>query len=128
MDADFGNGIAGRLAARFFVNQLPEAVEETAFTVLDAGGKQRFTEAKRAEFAHCMRQQRDADAESLDRRRALIDARGDAALMEIKRERKSADAAADDCNIHPWIPGTGWVQGEWTKSPNSCQLGANRRI
>ena len=43
-----------------------------------------------------MRQQRDADAELLDLRRALVDAAGDAEPVQVERERKPADAAADN--------------------------------
>jgi hypothetical protein len=65
MDADFRILIARRLAARLAVDQLAEAVEETALGVLDAGAQQFIAEPERGKFAHRMRQQRDADAELL---------------------------------------------------------------
>ena len=37
MDADFRILIAGALAARLFVDELAETVEEAAFLILDAG-------------------------------------------------------------------------------------------
>jgi 4-carboxymuconolactone decarboxylase len=47
-----------------------------------------------------MRQQRDADAERLDLRGPLIDARSDTALFEVQRERQPADSAANDGYLH----------------------------
>jgi hypothetical protein len=58
-------------AARLAIDELAEAVVEAAFTVLDTGGGERVADAERAEFTHGMRQQRDADAQGLDVRRAL---------------------------------------------------------
>ncbi len=102
MDADFRERIAGELAALLPVNELAEAVVEAALAVLDAGLEQRVAEAERAELAHGMRQQRDADAQFLDLGRALVDAAGDAALRQIERERQPADTAADDGYGHAW--------------------------
>ena len=68
MDADFRIFVAGEFAARLLVDELAEAVEEAAFEVLDAGLEQLVAEAERGEFAHRMRQQRDADAELLESR------------------------------------------------------------
>ena len=78
----------------------PKRLKKRALAVLDAGCEQFVAEAERAEFAHRMRQQRDADAELLDLGRALVDAAGDAALLEIERERQPANAAADDGYFH----------------------------
>src|SRR2546430_2380293 len=100
MDADLGKLIAGALAARLLVNQLAETVEETAFGILDARTQQFITQAKRGEFAHRMRQQRDADAELLHLRRRLVNAARDPARVQIEREREPADSAADDCDGH----------------------------
>jgi 4-carboxymuconolactone decarboxylase len=47
-----------------------------------------------------MRQQRDADAERLDLRGPLIDARSDTALFEVQRERQPADSVANDGYLH----------------------------
>ena len=66
--------------------------------------QQRVAQAERGEFAHGMRQQRDADAELLDLRRALVDAAGNPALLQIERERQPADAAADNCYLHSVVP------------------------
>src|SRR6185312_197401 len=100
MDADLRIVVAGKLPARLLVDELTEAVEEAAFPVLDPGGEQFAGDTERGEFAHRMRQQRDADAELPDFRCALIDAAVDAALLEIERQRKPANAAADDGYFH----------------------------
>src|SRR2546423_15051401 len=100
MDADFGKLIAGALAARLLVNQLAEAVEETAFGILDARAQQLVAQTERGELAHRMRQQRDADAELLHLRRRLVHAARDPARVQIERKREPADSAADDCDGH----------------------------
>ena len=55
--------------------------------------------AERGEFAHGMRQQRDADPEFLDLRRAFVNAASDAEPMQIERQRKSANAATDNGDV-----------------------------
>src|SRR6476646_2954020 len=104
MDANFGKRIAGELSTLLAVNQLSEAVEETAVLVFDAGLEQFIAKPERAEFAHRMRQESDADAERLDLRRALVDAAGDSTLLEIECEREPANAAADNRYVHPVTP------------------------
>ena len=59
-----------------------------------------LVEAERGELAHRMRQQRDADAELLDLGRALVDAARDAVPMQVQRQRKAGDSAADDRDVH----------------------------
>ena len=83
MDADFWKFVTGGFAARLAINQLTEAIVEAAFAVLDASCKQFFLQAERGEFAHAMRQERDADAELFHLRRALEDAAGHAAFMQV---------------------------------------------
>ena len=100
MDADFRKLIAGALAPRLLVDELPEAIEEAALGVLDSSAQQLIAEAERREFTHAVRQQRDADAELLEFRRGLVDATCDAALMQIQREREPANPAADDRDGH----------------------------
>jgi hypothetical protein len=92
--------IAGQLAARLLVNELAETVVETALPVLDAGLEQFIGQAERGEFAHGMRQQCNAYAKFFEFRRALVDAAGNAAFLEVECERQSADAAADDGDFH----------------------------
>src|SRR5262249_23381514 len=100
MDANFGKGVSGKFSAVLAVNHLSEAVEEAAVAIFDAGLEQLIPEAERGEFAHGMWQQSDADAERLDLRRALIDAAGDPAFLEIKREREPANPAANNRYEH----------------------------
>src|SRR5690606_34191381 len=97
---DFRIIIAGEAAAVFLVDQLPEAVEEAAFAIFDAGREQRVADAERGEFAHRMRQQRDADAKRFPLARALVNTAGDAARLEIERQCHPADSAADNRNLH----------------------------
>src|SRR6476661_2715900 len=104
MDANFGKRITGELSTLLAVDELSETVEETAVMIFDAGLEQFIAKAERAELTHRMRQQRDADAERLDLRRALVDAGGDSTLLEIKCEREPANAAADNRYVHPVTP------------------------
>ena len=104
VDADLRILVAGALAARLLVDELAEAVEEAALGVLDAGREQLVAQAERGEFAHAVRQQRDADAELLQLGRRLVDAARDAARMQVERERQPANPAADDCDVHASFP------------------------
>src|SRR4029077_4230561 len=104
MDANFGKRITGELSTLLAVNQLPETVEETAVLVFDAGLEQFIAKAERAELTHRVRQQRDADAQRLDLRRALVYAAGDSTLLEIKCEREPANTPADNRYVHPVTP------------------------
>src|SRR3954468_21040706 len=47
-----------------------------------------------------MRQQRDADAEFLDLRRAFVDLARHAALLQAERQRETADSSTDDGDAH----------------------------
>ena len=107
MDAHLGILISAEFSARLLVDQLAETVEETAFEIFDPGAEQFVGYPERRELPHGMRQQRDADAELLYFRRALIDAAGNAAPMQIEREREAGDATADDRNVR----GTSRVAG-----------------
>jgi len=75
-----------------------------------------------------MRQQRDADAERLDLARALIDAGGDAALTQIERKRKPANAATDDYNIHPCASFHGPFRENGRNRQIPVNMGANDGI
>ena len=100
VNADFWILVSRRLAARLLVDELAEAVEETALGVLDAGGKQFVAKAERGQFAHRMRKQRDPDAKLPQFGRRLIDAARDPARVQMERERKAANPSADDRNGH----------------------------
>src|SRR5581483_11812991 len=104
MDADLGILVAGKLPARLAIDELTEAVEETALAVLNAGGQHFIANTKRGELAHSMRQSGNADAKLLDLRHALIDRAVNAALFQVERERKPANAAADDGDLHAVTP------------------------
>src|SRR5436305_9105855 len=96
MNADLRILIAGALAARLPVDELTKTIEEAALGVLDAGFEQLLAEPERREFAHAMRQQRDANAEFFQLRRRFIDAAGYPACVQVEREREAANTAADD--------------------------------
>jgi hypothetical protein len=87
-------------AARLGVDELAEAVEETALAVLDPLTRQRVAEAERRQLAHGVRQEGDADAERLHLGHALVHAAGEAALVERQREGQPSDPAADDGDVH----------------------------
>ena len=91
--------VAAVAPARIVVDQLAEAV-----VVADLGGGdrdlgERILQAELGQFLAGMRQQVDADAERLDLRRGLVDAAGNAGLMQPQPERQPADAGADDDDI-----------------------------
>src|SRR5579864_8803507 len=50
MDPDLGIPVAGIKAARFFIDELPETVEKRTLFILDAGGKERFTQPQRRQL------------------------------------------------------------------------------
>src|SRR5690606_13393691 len=100
VDAHFRVFVTAEAATRLLVDELAESVEEAAIAVLDAGLEQRVGKAQRGEFAHRVRQERDADAELLQFGGALINRASDPARLEIERQRQTADSAADDRNLH----------------------------
>src|SRR5262249_40404133 len=87
VDSDFRKGISGRLSAIFAINQSPETIEERAIAVFNSRLEQRVAKSKRAELAHGMRKQRDANPELFDLGGAFKHAAGDAAFFQIESER-----------------------------------------
>ena len=104
MEAHLRERIAREPAARLGVDELTEAVEEAALTVLDALSRQHVAEAERRHLAHGVRQESDADAQLLHLGRALVHTARKAALVEGKREGESPDSAPDDGNVHDPAP------------------------
>ena len=90
MDAQFRIFIAGEFPARLAINELPVAIEEHAFAIFDRDIAQAALQAERAEFAHGVRQQRDADAERFEFRCAFEYLAGDSALVEVQGQRQAA--------------------------------------
>src|ERR1051326_312618 len=116
MNANFGVFVTGELSARFLINQLTETIEEATFLVFDSTLQQVVGKTKRRELLDRMREQSHSNAAFLHVGDALVDAACNAALMQVERERQSADAAADDCNVrrcffHSFCP------GRWTLTP-----------
>src|SRR6185295_9214550 len=90
MDPHLGDRVARGPAAWLGVDELAEAVEETALAVLYALARQRLAEAERGQLTHAVGQQRDAHAQLFHLRRALVHATGDATLVQGEREREPA--------------------------------------
>src|SRR5215510_10819197 len=82
VNADLGHGIAGAPAPRLCMDELAEAVEETALAVLDALTGQSLAEAERTQLAHGVWEKGDADAQLPHLGRALVYAAGETALLE----------------------------------------------
>src|SRR5207302_5391077 len=91
-------------AAQPAVDQLSEPVEEAALPVLDTERFEDLLQTEPRQFAHRMRQKRDADAELLDLRHRLVDPALEPTLLQFQREAEPGDAAADDCDLHRSSP------------------------
>jgi hypothetical protein len=126
MHADFRYRIPGEAAARFAIDQLAKAVEEAALLVLDAERFEALLQAEPRQFAHRMRQERDADPELLDLGHRLVDPALEAALPQIEREAEPDDAAADDGNLHPSSPSgcAAIVGARWNEDKQHGSRGA----
>ncbi len=77
-------------------------------------------EAERGQFAHRMRQQRDADAEFSYFGSCFIDAARDPARVQVQCERKAANPSADDGNAHI----LSFVMPRESGAPSRRQLGS----
>ena len=96
VDADLWQRVASMLAARLAVDELAPAVEKSAFQVFDAQGLQLVLQAECGEFTHGVGQQRDANAQFLDLRHALVHVAGDTQLVQGQGEAEASDATTDD--------------------------------
>ena len=104
-----GGGIGGlTLAVALHQRGIPCRVYESAPEVRELGvGITLLPHGMRELTAHAVGQQGDAHAQLSHLGGALVDAAGDAALMQREREGEPADAAADDRDVHvpdfrPW--------------------------
>ena len=102
--AQFRYVVPRKAAARLAVDQLSEPVEEAALPVLDAQRFEDLLQPEPRQFAHRVRQKRDADAELLDLRHRLVDPALEPALLQVQREAEPGDAAADDRDLHRSSP------------------------
>ena len=89
------------------VDVLAEAVEERRFARDHRAPLELAENAEAVELRARVRQDVDADAERRHVGRCLVDAAGDAGLVEAERERQAADAGADDDDIVGTAAGSG---------------------
>ena len=102
MDGEMRPLVAGRESPRLAVDELAVAGEERVVLRLAGDRGERVLEPERAQLLHGMRPEIDADAERADLGRRLEhpDAGGGLRGMGGQRQRQSADAAADDDQLH----------------------------
>ena len=100
MDRELGPPVAGSQAARLALDQpaVPRVVGQRSR--LDRRGRELGLQTQRAQLAHRVRQEIDADAELPQRGRGLVDDGLDTCPMKAERRRQPPDAAADDENAH----------------------------
>src|SRR5712691_7635243 len=96
MERVVGKLVAGAAPAGLAVDQLAVLVEERELTRLDADARDRFAEPQLEQPAHRVREKIDADPERLELGGGLVYPAGNAAAVQVKREREPADAAAYD--------------------------------
>src|SRR6266849_3128984 len=122
MDRELWMVVAGRAAQRLLVDQLAEAVEEGCILGFDRDPRKRFFQTEPGELLGRVRKQIDADTDRPDVGDGLIDAAGDAGLVQRKPQRQAADARAhDDDVVHasaPEIP-------DWERSNTISKLTVN---
>ena len=92
--------IAGGAAARLAPDQLAVLVVERELLGEDAGRGELVAETERGQFADGVGLQVDAVAERAQHRHRVIDAAGDADLMQAQRLRQPGNPAADDDDLH----------------------------
>src|SRR5579863_4585228 len=98
MDPDLRISIAGAKAARLLVDQLTKAVEKSAVVILHTRGNQFAAQSKRRKLPHCVRQDRDTDAEFSEFGCRFEDTAENPALMQPDRECQPRDTSADNCD------------------------------
>ena len=100
VDRELRPPVAGFQAARLALDPsaVPRVVGQRAR--LDRRGRERGLHTQRAQFAHGVRQEIDADAEFPQRRRGLVDDGLDTCVTQAERRRQAADSTADDENAH----------------------------
>ena len=92
--------IAGGAAARLGPDQLAVLVVEGELLGEDAGRGELVAETERGQLADGVGLQVDAVAERAQHRHRVIDAAGDADLMQAQRLRQPGNSAADDDDVH----------------------------
>ena len=99
MDRELRMLVACRAAQRLLIDQLAEAIEEGRVPGFDRDACQRLLKSKRGKFFCCVREQIDADTDRPDLGGRLEYPAGNAALVQRKSERQSANAGSDDDDV-----------------------------
>jgi hypothetical protein len=99
MERELRRRMAGPMAERLLVDELPEAVEERRFARDHRDALELGKDAERLQRRRRVRQDVDADAERPHLGRSLEHAAGDALPVQGQRERQAADAGADDRDL-----------------------------
>src|SRR6185437_14981949 len=113
MDRELRPVVAGVAAAQVADDRRAVAAVVGERARLDRVRGELVGEAELAELAHAVRQEVDADAERMDLGRGLEDATRDAGLVAAQRQRKPADAAADDQDVRRGGRGGGGAHSGW---------------
>ena len=100
MDRKLRHLIAGVGAAQLAPDLLPEAVGIEQLVGSDSRRIEAIEQPELGQFLDGMGQRIDADAELANSVRLLINLAVDAAGMQHERGRETADAAADDDDLH----------------------------
>ncbi len=103
VDADFGKGVVREPAAWFCKDALPEPVAERALAIFNAARDNVVRQAERIDFAHGVRQQRDAGPDVAIFRCGFENRAADLPGVQAKRQRQPDDPAADYCNMHALV-------------------------
>ena len=99
MDRELRMLVARRAAERLLIDQLAEAIEEGRVPGFDRDACQRLLESERGQFLGGVREQIDADADRPDFGGRLEYPAGNAALVQRKPQRQSANAGSDDDDV-----------------------------
>src|SRR5712691_8900540 len=99
MDRELRMLVARRAAQRLLIDQLAEAIEEGRVPGFNRDARQRLLKSERGKFSCCVREQIDADADRPDLGGRLEYPAGNAALLQRKPERQSANAGSDDDDV-----------------------------
>jgi hypothetical protein len=128
MDPHFRVGVAREHPSLFSVDELAEAIEKTAFAILDARVQQLLLQPERCELSHRVREQGDPDTEFLDFLGTLVDAARNSALVQIHGQDQPANAAAYDEHLHLHLLGARRRRVRAARVPGSRVSVSRRRL
>ena len=99
MDRKLRGVVTGVPPAGLAVNQLAVTVVEQGFARCHRDAGKRGLQSERSEFFRRVRQYVDAETESLDLGRGLVDAARYPGAVQCQGERQPADSGADDDDV-----------------------------